>query len=307
MKFSICSFSFHRGFFDGSVDPFRYISLSRELGATDLHFWLPHLLRKPDLSIIRGWDWSPGPAGIPPWMEAPSDRVWAEELRAAIAASGLGLEMLAMEKGYAHHHDPEVLRRHRQFVRPWMEFASWVGLPALRVDPGVPRGADESQLRAAAAGYRDLLRMGQDYGVSVYVENHWGASQEPAFLVRLLDEVPELGYLFDTANFSDVAGARDAAWSQMIPRAKAVHIKTHRVDVEGRDHDYPVHQAVQRLVRSGFAGIWGIEGFCPPEWCGEVEAVRRTMSLIRRVVLAESGQPMRTETAPPGSRVGLNP
>ncbi len=283
MKTSICSFAFHRGFFAGTIDSARYVALSRELGATHLHFWLPHLLPSPDLAALARWDWRPDDPAIPAWMRAPSDHVWLETLREQVAASGLAHEMLAMEKGYAWHPDPGACSEHRAHFRAWVAVAATLGIPALRIDPGVARDPDPATRAAVFDGYREAAAFAADHGVRVFVENHWGASQQPAFLVALLEAVPELGYLLGTWNFADDA-ERSTGWHALHRRAAAVHVKTRAPDAAGHEARYPLDDAVALLVASGYAGVWGIESYVDPAHCDETEAVRRTQRLIRRHV-----------------------
>lgn len=284
MKFSICSFAFHRGFFSGEIDALRYIQLSRDLGASHLHFWIVHLLRDLDLTDIRKWDWRPGSPEIPNWMRAPQDPAWVETLRQASAEAGLRHEMLAMEKGYAFGPDRTTRMRHRCFLEEWIAFAGAVGIPGVRVDPGGERDLCPEAVNAIVESYRELVAIGDSHKVRIFVENHWGASQQPEFLCRLLDEVEGLGLLLDSWNFGSDQ-ERERGWELLAPRADAVHIKTRDVDAEGVEHMYPVDRCIARLCSADYKGIWGIESF-PNDGADEVEAVRRTVTLIQRSTTA---------------------
>ncbi|MBK1877672.1 sugar phosphate isomerase/epimerase family protein [Pelagicoccus mobilis] len=282
MKSSICSFAFHRHFFSGIVDALKYIELSRELGVTHLHFWIVHLLKDLDMAEVRRWDWTPGSPEIPSWMNAPQDDGWAREIRQTTEGLGLEHEMLAMEKGYAHLQSPAERQKHRNFLREWIEFAGKVGIPAIRVDPGGQRDLSPLEVQNIVTSYREVVSMAKDHGVRIFVENHWGASQQPDFLNHLLDKVEGLGLLLDSWNFGS-AEERSYGWASLSHRAEAVHIKTRQVDSNGIEHMYPIDDGIKQLCSNNYDGIWGIESF-PQNEEEEIEAVQNTLKLIQRAV-----------------------
>ena len=278
MKFSICGFSFHRDFFKGECFAATYVQRCKDLGATHLHWWLPQLLPNISMDELKAWSWEPGPAEIPSWMHAPQDQGWIDELNTIIQASGLENEALAMEKGYLVLDDKAEQAKHRQFLIEWIECAGKLGIPSLRVDPGPLRNASPALIDASIEAYKEVSAIGNDHGVRLFIENHWGISQDPCYVNRVLDEVDNIGYLFDSWNWQN--DERLAAWDQCLERAETCHIKTFQLGDDGIDAKYPVHDAIQRLAKQDPDRVWGIESV--PEDGDEVAGARRCMDLIRR-------------------------
>lgn len=280
IRFSICGFAFHRTFFAGECDAFSYINRSKELGASALHWWLPQLLPTPTLEELNAWSWRPGPPEIPVWMQAPSDPGWLEKIQATAAESGLQHEALAMEKGYLILDDPDRQTEHRTFLRAWVDVASHLGIPALRADPGPLRDCDAATRAAVIAAYREESEYANDRGVRLFIENHWGLSQDADFIEQLLDAVPAVGYLLDSNNFAPEE--REANWERLVPRAEACHLKTFDLAESGIEPKMPVDHCIQLLAKADPKRLWGIESI--PTDGDEMAGVRRAVGLIERVI-----------------------
>lgn len=280
MNFSTCSFSYHRAVLSGQQDFYGYLQASGEAGMTHLHFWIPHLLHQPDLEAMRQWDWKPGTPDIPGFLQPPDDPAWFEEIRNTVASSGLSIEMIAMEKAFMQVDDPEARDRHQQFLRGWLKVAQAIGAPAMRVDPGgSSKEYTEAQMEEAIRQYRAWSAIARDeYGVQLYVENHWGMSQDPQFLHRLLDAVPGIGFLLDSWNWP---GEREARWQEFAPRATAVHIKSRQLNAANEETAYPLDQFIREVQTAGYTGVWGIES-CPANAEEEYPAVVKTRHLIEQ-------------------------
>ncbi|MFW5844822.1 MAG: sugar phosphate isomerase/epimerase family protein [Planctomycetota bacterium] len=280
MRLSICSFSYHRAFFAGRCDLAQYIDHSRRHGATHLNIWIPHLLHDPDPAALQAWQWHPGSPEIPDFLQAPTDAGWCTQVRDLIAAGGMPVEMLAMEKAFVHLRDPDHLRRHHDFLRGWLRFCERTGIGAMRIDPGGHRSDwDETDVDAAVAGYRHWCAVAADHGVTLYVENHWGMCQRPAVLERLLEGAPALRYLFDSSNWPDDA-IRMQGLERVGPRASATHLKCRELDADLVEHAYDMAGIIRRLAQWDVDRIWGIEAM--PADGDEDGAVGRTRRLIER-------------------------
>lgn len=280
IRFSICGFAFHRTFFRGECDAFSYIDRSKELGASALHWWLPQLLPTPSMDELNAWEWKPGPTEIPQWMQAPTDPAYLERIKDAVAASGLAHEALAMEKGYLILEDPQKQAEHRAFLRSWIDCAGALGIPALRADPGPGRDAGAATRQAVIDAYREESAYAQARGVRLFIENHWGLSQDADFIKELLDAVPAVGYLFDSNNFAP--DEREANWRRLVPRADACHLKTFELGETGIEPRMRVHAAIELLAEHDRNRLWGIESM--PTDGDEMAGVRRAVALIERTL-----------------------
>ncbi|MFW5846007.1 MAG: sugar phosphate isomerase/epimerase family protein, partial [Planctomycetota bacterium] len=251
-----------------------------------LHWWLPQLLPTPSMAELNAWNWRPGPPEIPAWMHAPSDPAWIEALAKAVADSGLEQEALAMEKGYLILVDPAQQETHRRFLRAWVDCAGTLGIPALRVDPGPMRDCDRAARQAVIQAYREEAAYAADRGVRIFVENHWGLSQDADFLEELLDAVPAVGYLLDSNNFAPEE--REANWHRLVHRAAACHLKTFELGDTGVEPRMPVHKCIELLAKHDPDRLWGIESM--PTDGDEMAGVRRTVALIERTLCASKNK-----------------
>lgn len=280
MKLSICSFSFHRLLGEGKQNIFQYIETCRDLGCTHLQPWNAHFARSITLDEILNLGHNPGKAEAPAWLEPPRDKGYLREIREAAEAAGLPFEMVAVDRAYIYDDDPAIAQDNRQRAYRWMEVAEQLGAMGMRVDAGGPQELSDEVFAVVAEGYRDLISRGRTKGIDIYIENHWGSSNVPENIVRYLDEIEGLKYLFDTNNWAK--GRQADGWEHCASRADATHVKTFQVEEDGEEQTVDLKRPIQCLLQAGYSGVWGIESMLRN--CGEVEGARRTISFIRRQV-----------------------
>lgn len=267
MELGICSYSLHRSFAAGTMDAFTFIDLCAELNCTQLDPLGDHIL---------------------PALDDPDYR---DRLQKAAARAGLPFGCIAVDG--ADVYDPERAGRAacRQRAYRWLDLLGGIGARQVRIDAGNPAGLTDDVFAILVEGYTDLVARGRARDLEVLVENHRGALREPASVVRLLQAVPGLGLLFDTNNW--VEGKQESGWAMAAPFARATHIKTFTFDEMGNDPTVDLQQAIQLLQAAGYGGAWGIES--TPRDLDEVEAVRRTIALVQRVVKAGDSPAAGTE------------
>lgn len=282
MNTSICSFSFHRLFGQGKMDFFSYITTCRELGCTHLQPWNAHFAHGVSLEDLVYLGRNPGEQDAPAWLDPPTDRAYVSDIRAAAQAAGLPFELICVDRAAVYDADPRVRADFRTRAYKWIDFAAELGAPAVRIDAGGPSTPDlpDDIFAAIVAGYRDLIARGRAVGVSIFVENHWGSSNVPENIVRFLDTIEGLHFLFDTNNWA--AGRQHDGWRMCGPRAHATHVKTHAFDANGNAVGVDIPAALAILVHAGYRGVWGVESV--PADGNELEAARATLALIRRTV-----------------------
>jgi sugar phosphate isomerase/epimerase len=197
VRASVCSYSFHGSFEDGSMDLDGYIAFCRDAGFTELDVWSLHI-GDGDEERLRD---SPVPVGS---LAVDGADAWAptEKERAA----------------------------NRERAERWLDLAAAVGAKTVRFNAGPfhyafePGTGTDEEFDGVVAGFTHLVDYGRERGVEVVTENHWGPFQHPDELDRLLDAVPGLGLLFDTKNWPD--GTHEAAWERYAPRARTTHFKS---------------------------------------------------------------------------------
>jgi L-ribulose-5-phosphate 3-epimerase len=84
----------------------------------------------------------------------------------------------------------------RQFVinhRKWIDIAQYLGCHAIRTNCRAPEGANPGEaLKWAVESYNMLLEYAMEAGIKVVIENHGGVSNDPDWMVRLMQEVNNL-------------------------------------------------------------------------------------------------------------------
>jgi len=185
--------------------------------------------------------------------------------------------------------------------RKWIDIAHTLGCQDIRCNAYGTSGADWKQDRdfpkRAAESFSDLLAYSRDSGVDLCIENHGGASSDPAILLSILKEVnnPRLGVLPDFGNINKGDDRYDVI-RRLAPHAKGISVKASWRD--GDTHpDWDLEKLIKICQDSGFHGWWGIEsGFrsatrdLPAEqtWENECKGVRLTKAVIERTVFKKA-------------------
>ncbi len=172
----------------------------------------------------------------------------------------------------------------------WIDTAKYLDCSTIRVNLGDTmaaltgsgeEGTREEVAKAAIDGYNALLEYAEKVGIHVIVENHFGYSTDPDWLIGILDHVtsPNKGLLPDFGNFclerskpegSDLKSLlgttclkeydRYDGVKKMMPYAKGISAKTHKFDDEGNDADTDFIKMFELIKASGWTGGYvGIE------------------------------------------------
>jgi sugar phosphate isomerase/epimerase len=247
-----------------------------------------------------------------PTLDAPS----LTAFESALAASDVSLVNVALDRGDLLTIDPQRREADLAELREWIARFAVMGARYVRVNPGSPLNRDHGDVPPAhlvdALGV--LAEDARRQGARLLVENHGGASSDPAWMLSLLAQVgPDgLGLLLDLGNFDALAAASaavsrgrlsaDEAFADidlepvyrqiddLAGYAELVHVKVHAVDGDRVGPIDPV-RAVAILERHGYAGVLTVEyeGVGGDPWA----KVRRVLD-----TLASRGHPAQTPTIP---------
>lgn len=277
MQLSICSYSFHGLLEQGKQDIFRYISDCKELGCTQLDPWNAHLaqLEESDKHTLTGQN--PEGAGL-----AAPDEEYLQRVKAAADGAGLPFGCIAVDGAHIYDRQPEARQKFRNEAYKWIEVSRTLGAKQIRIDSGGEHEMTDEMFKIIVEGFLDLVARGREADLEIVMENHWGASQVPENVVRILEAVPGLGLLFDTNNWAP--GMQQSGWEMCAKYASITHIKTFSFDENGNDPSVDLHRAIGLLKATGYNGCWGIES-CPKDG-DEYGAARKTIELVRREVEA---------------------
>lgn len=173
---------------------------------------------------------------------------------------------------------------------PWVDAAKFMGCTSIRVNLGDAMSAmtgkgekasAEDAAKAAVEGYGKLLEYAAKAGINVIVENHFGHSSNPEWLVGIMKQLDadNKGLLPDFGNFClerTKAESMDFAAllatkcvkeydkyrgvEMMMPYTKGISAKTHRFDANGNDTDTDFRRIFGIIKASGWTGGYvGIE------------------------------------------------
>jgi len=275
MRLSIGGYSFHRLLKDGKQDIFQYIADCKRLGATQLDPWNAQLapIRDADHVIKAGSD--PRNAQL-----TSKDDDYVRRVRETADAAGLPFGCIAVDGCHIYEPSPEAREANRCLADRWLAVAEMLGAAQVRIDAGGPAEMPDDVFKIIVSGYYDLLERAGQKGIEVLMENHWGPSQIPENVVRILKAVDGLGLLFDTWNWAP--GMRERGWEMCAKYARSTHFKTFKFDENGNDPSVDTARAIRLLVESGYSGCWGIESV--PEDGDEYAAVEKTAALIKKTL-----------------------
>ena len=275
MRLSIGGYSFHRLLKDGKQDIFQYIADCARLGATQLDPWNAQLapIRDADSVIKAGND--PANAEL-----TSQDDDYVRRVRECADAAGLPFGCIAVDGCHIYEPTPEARAANRSLADRWLSVAEMLGAAQVRIDAGGPAEMPDDVFKIIVDGYNGLLDRAGKRGIEVLMENHWGPSQIPENVVRILDAVDGLGLLFDTWNW--VPDMRERGWEMCAQYARSTHFKTFKFDENGNDPTVDSAYAIRLLLDSGYTGCWGIESV--PEDGDEYGAVEKTAAMIKRTL-----------------------
>ncbi len=187
------------------------------------------------------------------------------------------LDAAARKKAVESHH-------------PWIDAAKYLGCISIRVNLGdsskalsgePEEGSAEDVAKAAIDGYSSLLEYGEKVGINVIVENHFGYSTDPDWLVGVMSQVKsdKKGFLPDFGNFCAQRSKPEGTGIQalltttcikehdkyegvakMMPFAKGISAKSHKFDASGNDPETDYQRMFEIIKASGWSGGYiGIE------------------------------------------------
>jgi sugar phosphate isomerase/epimerase len=277
MNLSICSYSFHRTCAAGGMDIFSFIQFCKDFGCSHLDPWNAHLSLATSGKEALHAGHNPAQSHL-----EPPDAEHLAAVKKAAAAVGLPFGCIAVDGGHIYDADPKVVAENRRRRLAWIDVAGQLGAESVRVDAGGPEDMPEPIFREIVAGYREAIDYARECKLQVLIENHWGPSQQPENVVKLLDTIDGLGLLFDTNNWARYKQA--LGWRLCAPYAKATHVKAIYWAADGEEFSQHIGHAIQLLQKAGYQGTWGIES-CPQE-VDEYEGVKRSKALIQKYVVA---------------------
>jgi len=245
------------------------------------------------------------------WNGKGGDKEYLKELKMRTDDLGVKNVLIMVDgEGELGHSDASMRKQAVENHYKWVEAAKFLGCQAIRVNLDGP-GTDDEIAAAGVDGYGSLVLYGQQAGVNVIIENHFGPSTDAKWLAGVIRQVnnPYAGVLPDFGNFirrermtemtieafknAKVIATYDRYESvkTLMPYAKGVSAKTHGFDESGNDMETDFTKMLTIVKESGFKGyigieaegsfmkMMGVEGNFP----AEDEGIRLTKALLEKV------------------------
>ncbi len=254
MRYSLCSYALHRTVDAGKLDVFGYNRFCREAGFTQLDPWNAHIAR------------------------AYADTGYVAELKASAADVGLPYGCIAVDGAHIYETSAEERIENQRHRYRWLEVAAELGAEQMRIDAGGRDATLDEIFPIVVAGYQDIIERARLHGIEIVIENHWGPTNHPDAMRRLLNAVPGLGLLFDSYNWP--AGTHSRAWPEFAGDARLTHFKTFTFAADGSEPNWDIPGLIRLLQAAGYTGAWGIES--SPEDGDEIGAAKKTLELLKR-------------------------
>lgn len=207
------------------------------------------------------------------------DPGFIDELRAAMAESGVTLQTLLIDDGDIT--DPVHRDRDIAWIGRWIDVAAALGAEKARVIAGKQQPSD-AVLARSVAGLAELSRRGSEQGVRILTENWLATTPGPSEVHAILDGLDDkVGFLADLGNWK--GPTKYDALASILPRAENSH--AHGDFDENLELDADDFGRCLSVARdAGFAGPFTLiyNGPNDDEW----QAVKLERDFIRQHALA---------------------
>lgn len=211
---------------------------------------------------------------------------YLNELRAAIEEQGQRVRSIAVDMGNIANPDESARRTDLEALKQWFHLAKAIGSEAIRINSGAAAPSDREAITRITEGYRELAAEAAHTGIYLLIENHGGASADPANLKAFLDGVdsPWFRACPDTGNF--VGDTWEVGMEIMAPRAFSCHVKVFSYHADGQQtwtgrdgqpRSYNLIRCLRQLRQVGYSGPLCVESGASAT---ELESARDAMRYV---------------------------
>jgi sugar phosphate isomerase/epimerase len=213
---------------------------------------------------------------------SPVPQEYLRDLKKAAADVGCAVLSIAVDR----HGDLAALDKaeRAQAVenhRKWFDISADLGARCFRANSGGREQHDNPDaIKACTESFAQLADMAGSYGLLVLMENHWGISQDPDVMVRIVQAVdsPSFRLLADFLNWPPEVD-KLAALARIAPYAAATHAKFLSFDPQGESNEINAGHAVQIFKEAGYSNPFGIEFEGD---CDDHDGVLKSKELLQR-------------------------
>jgi sugar phosphate isomerase/epimerase len=223
---------------------------------------------------------------IEPWNEhfRSLERGYLEELRTSVAKAGGAIVNIAVDGKHSPYAANEAEReRAVAFSKQWIDAATVIGSPSVRTN--IPPATDSKpDVERTAESLKRVVEYGAAKSVVVNLENDNAKSEDPFFLVKVIEKVnsPWLHALPDFAN-TLAAYEEEYAYKGIDAMFGHAYNISHVKETEVGDRkDKIAHVDLPRTF--GIAKKHGYEGYFSMEWDSPGDPYTGTAGLIEKTL-----------------------
>jgi sugar phosphate isomerase/epimerase len=223
---------------------------------------------------------------IEPWSEhfRSLEKAYLEELRSAVAKVGGAIVNIAVDGEHSPYAaDAAERERAIAFSKQWIDAAVAIGSPSVRTN--LPQAKDSKpNLERTAASLKIVAEYGAAKNVVVNLENDNAVSEDPFFLVKVIEKVGS-PWLHALPDFGNTLAAYDEEYAykgieEMFGHAYNIsHVKETEV---GDGKDKIAHVDLARTF--GIAKQHGYKGYFSMEWDSLGDPYAGTAGLIEKTL-----------------------
>ena len=214
---------------------------------------------------------------------------YLDKLRLAAESAGVSMLNIAVdEHGNLASIDPVARAISVANYGRWIPIARYLGITAVRANSGGMHVANRgAAVECCIDSFRRLCDEGRKHGVRILIENHFGLSFDPAFIVDLVRRVrlthgeEAIGVLADFGNWPDEVDRYDAL-ATIMPYATAVHAKVNDIDEQLRHPRFDHARCLEIAKDAGYDGYLGIE--FESETLDAIDGIKRGVRLLSGLI-----------------------
>lgn len=222
---------------------------------------------------------------IEPWSPIfPStDAKYLDEFRAAVDKAHSAVVDIAVDGGHSQYAlDPEERRRAIIASNQWVDVGALLGSPSIRTHIDAAKDSKPDLGRAADTLSR-IAEYGAKRNVVVNLENDNPVSEDPFFIVRIIDRVnnPWLRALPDFGNSlaAHDEAFQDRAMEAMFAHAYGIcHVKDGELDDKGKASHVDMAKTFGILKKHGY------KGYCSIEYDAPGDPYKPTAQLVEQTI-----------------------
>ncbi len=205
------------------------------------------------------------------------DAAYCNRLKRHAFVNGIDLIALSIHQDFVDP-DPEYRQQQIAHTIRCLELAHQMGIPAIRlnsgrwntiktfddlmkargIEPILPGHTEDEGFKWCIAAMEECLKVAEKLGVILALENHWGLTNTPEGMLRLLKAVdsPWLGALMDTGNFLENPYEKLAL---IAPKTVFVQAKTYYGGGEWYTLDLDYRKIARILANVNYRGYVSLE------------------------------------------------